>query len=361
MNLTNWSISGGEIRGVINRAPFPGSAAIHELRFLVANLPFFLGSESLWEERPLPDGGTRRCAWAGRLVLEADPWRLTLDARSDEKETMARLKDEGGQEVTHTASLRRQDARAFSDSDARDALIAAGHFFGLAAGRWAAPLVAIGLDEKGTIVWRDWSPPTSSPWRGALRAFDDRHPEALGKAFTGFMRAWNDPLWKQPLLYATQMYVEANGPVYAETSLVLAQAALELVSWVHFVEDLGQFTAEDFDHVEHKASGRLRELLQWLSVEPVIPGGLLALQREAGRQGWGDGPHALDAMRNALIHPSKRARIDDTDVTARIELHDLAIWYVELALLRVIGYPGDYLNRLGVRQAGVVEPVPWVQ
>jgi hypothetical protein len=358
VNLTSWSWSGGEIEGVINRAPFPDTTSIYELHFFIANLPFFLGRERLWEERALLEGGTHRCAWVGRLVLEAPPWRLTLDTRS-EKEVRARLREEGGQEITHTAALRRQDKQPFSNADARDAVLACGHFLGLAAGRWAVPLVPIGIDERGAIVWRDWNPPTSSPWSGALRPFDDRHPESLGEAFTGFMQAWNNPIWKQPLLYGIQMYVEANGPVYAETALVLAQAALELVSWVRFVEELGQFTPQEFDRVENKASGRLRELLRWLNVDPVIPSELEELAQEARRQGWADGPHAIDAMRNALIHPSKRARIDETDLNARIELHDLAIWYVELALLRVIGYKGAYLNRLGVRQAGVVELVPW--
>lgn len=114
VHVTNWSIGGGEIRGVINRAHFPETAEIRELRFLVANLPFFRGSENLWEERPRPGGGTHRSAWAGRLVLEAAPWRLTLDTRSDERSTTKRLKDEGEHEVTHTASLRRQDGREFS-------------------------------------------------------------------------------------------------------------------------------------------------------------------------------------------------------------------------------------------------------
>ena len=31
---------------------------------------------------------------------------------------------------------------------------------------------------------------------------------------------------------------------------------------------------------------------------------------------------------------------------------------VEFALLRAIGYEGSYLNRLGTRRTGVVEPVP---
>jgi hypothetical protein len=44
---------------------------------------------------------------------------------------------------------------------------------------------------------------------------------------------------------------------------------------------------------------------------------------------------------------------------ARIELQELALSYVELALLRVIDFNGSYLNRLGERVAGIVEPVPW--
>src|SRR5204862_215861 len=129
-----------------------------------------------------------------------------------------------------------------------------------------------------------------------------------------------------------------------------------LLSWVRFVEELGLFTAEQFDKIEARASGRLRELLMWLKVDPAIPDALPALQKEARRQGWRDGPHAVDAMRNALVHPSKRMRIDNADLRARIELQNLALWYVELTLLGVIGYEGAYLNRLGIRQTGVVEP-----
>lgn len=215
IHLSSWNHLRGDIKGIINRAPFPAMQAIRELRFLVANLPFFTGNERLWEERPLPDRGMSRTAWAGRLTLEGGGWRLVLDSRSDEKETMARLKEEGGFEVTHTASLRRKDGEPFSDADARDGLRACTHFLGLIAGRWAPLVAAVGLDESGSIVWRDWDPPNSSRWRTPLHALDERHPEALVEAFASFMRAWKDGLWGQPLLYAIQMYVEANGPVYA--------------------------------------------------------------------------------------------------------------------------------------------------
>jgi hypothetical protein len=64
-------------------------------------------------------------------------------------------------------------------------------------------------------------------------------------------------------------------------------------------------------------------------------------------------------MRNALIHPRQRERLLMTPPMARIELQEVALWYVELALLRLIDLQGSYANRLGPKVAGIVERVPW--
>ena len=62
---------------------------------------------------------------------------------------------------------------------------------------------------------------------------------------------------------------------------------------------------------------------------------------------------------NALIHPNKRARIEGTDLDARMDLHELALWYVERALLRVIDFQGSYSSRLSSHTTGDVTLVPW--
>jgi hypothetical protein len=359
VHVTRWPVGRGDIEGAINRARSEENPPIRELRFAVANLMSFRGEELLHEERVLPGGRTERSAWNGRLILEGSSWQLTLDERSDGSQVAKRLRSDGGHEVTHTAMLRHMDGSAFYEAEARDTLLAVSHFFGLVCGRWAAPLVAVGYDERAQLVWRDWNPPTTAPWSGVLSPFDVQHPEFLSEAFRGYTHAWQSDTWREPLLFATQMYVEANGPINAETSLVLTQAALELIAWVRFVEELKTYTAEEFDRVENRASGRLRELLQWLAIDPSIPATLAALKKEAERRNWLDAPHAIDWLRNALLHPSKRARIEDTEVEARLDLHEVALWYLELALLRVIGFRGAYVNRLGSRREGVVEPVPW--
>lgn len=96
-----------------------------------------------------------------------------------------------------------------------------------------------------------------------------------------------------------------------------------------------------------------------LKVDPTIPSHQTALASEAASQDWKDGPHAIGAMRNALIHPRQRERLLRTPTLARIELQELALSYVELALLRLIGFTGSYFNRLGEKVTGIVEPVPW--
>ncbi len=150
-------------------------------------------------------------------------------------------------------------------------------------------------------------------------------------------------------------------PSTLETSLVLAQAALELIAWVHVVVDERSQTGPEFNTIKWGAAGRIREVLAWLELDPTVPVGLSSLASEALRLGWADGPHAIDYLRNALAHPDKRSRIEDTDVAARIDLQELALWYVELALLKVVGFRGEYSSRLDSHTSGVVVPVPWAK
>jgi hypothetical protein len=352
--LTGSDPSGGDVSGVINRAPFAATEQISELRFLVPNYLFLRRGRVLEVPR-----ARRRHVYSGRWRLESDDWELTLDERVDAETVRKRLKAKGGHEVTHTAALRRRDGVPFGDSVARDMLLGLAHFLGLTRGAWAPPLLAVGYDRRRRIVWRDWSPATTTGWLEAMNVIDVFHPESLDEAFAGFLRTWHDDIWREPLLLATQMYVAANGPVFAETALVLLQAALELLAWVRIVDDEASMTGPEFDKIEYRAAGRIRKLLDWLSVPPGIPPMLHALAAEANKLAWADGPHAIDAMRNALVHPDKRYRIEGTDLNARIDLQELALWYVELALLRVIGFDGDYSSRLGSRTTGTVEPVPW--
>jgi hypothetical protein len=165
------------------------------------------------------------------------------------------------------------------------------------------------------------------------------------------------------------MYVEANGPITIDTSLTLAQNTLEVIAWTLFVRDLGTRRASAFKRLA--AARRLWELVKWTRAATSIPRQLRALRREVRAQAppWNhvsptpppppwDGPNAITAMRNAMTHPNKTPSFTATPVDARIELQQLSLWYVERALLRLMGYRGGYVNRLGSKMTGVVARFP---
>jgi hypothetical protein len=74
-----------------------------------------------------------------------------------------------------------------------------------------------------------------------------------------------------------------------------------------------------------------------------------------------EGPEIVFWMRNRHKHPPKS--VTDPEWPDHDELADawvLSLWYLELVILRVLGYDGQYTSRL--RSTGLVsdtERVPW--
>lgn len=74
-----------------------------------------------------------------------------------------------------------------------------------------------------------------------------------------------------------------------------------------------------------------------------------------------DGPAVICRLRNQIIHPKDVASLMALDSEATHGVLRLATWYVELALLRLLGYSGEHLNQTRALPLfdGRGEPVPW--
>ena len=66
---------------------------------------------------------------------------------------------------------------------------------------------------------------------------------------------------------------------------------------------------------------------------------------------------ALTKLRNNAVHPKKAP----VPAGAYYEAWELARWFIELSVLSVIGYQGNYANRLVREFEGQVEVVPWAR
>src|SRR5260370_34613588 len=99
-------------------------------------------------------------------------------------------------------------------------------------------------------------------------------------------------------------------------------------------------------------------MLGALAIPTGIPPGLQELGTYAKARNL-DGPEVFTFIRNRLVHPPKPTTVQDK--VPYYEAYCLAKWYLELAVLSVCDYKGDYSNRTrSSRWVGQVEKVPWM-
>ena len=141
--------------------------------------------------------------------------------------------------------------------------------------------------------------------------------------------------------------------------VVPACTALETVCWAILVETerwpTGGRSTDGGENEYDKltAAGQLRLLLRWAGISTEIPSTLPKLSQKGTSTNW-DGPQVVVWVRNRVVHPHRRDQLVD-GISAE-SLH-LAMWYTELAVLKLFGYDGYFRDRL---DAGGIKRVPWV-
>lgn len=138
--------------------------------------------------------------------------------------------------------------------------------------------------------------------------------------------------------------------------IILAQAALEKLAWVYLVEHAQVVTARQFRSCP--ASKRIAELLNQMNIPIKISAKSRILRRNAKRHGWADGPRALTEVRNELVHTEKKYLVSREKPF--FEAWSLAQRYIELVILRLANYRGQYTDRIAAEWAGQTTKVPWV-
>lgn len=301
-------------------------------------------------------------AWNGRAIVEAGDWRVILDKSPGWHPLLEELKALSGYAITHVGKLERIDGKAFSVDDADEMSEALYRYLSFCSGFWVAPILLVGFDASGNKVFEQWRSAKIERWRNVSSWFNDVSTHGLTAGFPGFLERWRDETWNEPLLLALHWYGEANmsaGGV--EGAVILAQAAFEVLAWTLLVEDKQVLSEDGFQKLP--AMDKLRLLISDCGIPLGIPSSLSRLTEIAAAENWKDGPQALTEIRNALVHsnPKKRRKVLGASTEVRHDASDLSLWYLELVLLKIFGYQGEYANRLvrGVFRGGEIESVPW--
>ena len=339
----------------------PTTNAISHAVFHIFNFPVFLGPDDYISCTGQPPVPSLKCC--SRVYLIYDNWKITIAAMENTALCDKELETSGGYLITHVGKIEREDGSVFSSDQLVDILHCLHYFLSFALGRWAGVALPIGFNKNGEKVFEQWGLPmvAGDHWGGSLSWFDVQHSQALKEVFPGFYTKWNDTLWQTPLKTVLYWYLAANERstgIGVDAGVILAQTALECLAWNYCVEDHKMVSKSAFEQRGLSASGKIRLLATALEIPVVMPSTMTALTTNCNPK-CKDIPDAITFVRNSLVHPSRSASL----LTASyFEAWQAAEWLLEMSLLHLCGYNGEYANRLSLnRWEGVVESVPWVK
>lgn len=363
INSVSLGIGSGkhDVEGRLQGGPWVGrSEPMDELVFLLPNFASYNGSAV-----HSSDGGMTR----GRLTMETGGWLVDVDLHSDFNDMKRELRASGGYGVGHLGRIRRADGGTFSREKAENLLGLLHFLFSFARGFRCGPVLPVARRD-GEKVSEKWTRANVSPWTGLRFWLPTVELEQLGDFFEGFLDRWNDPGWHRPLRSAIHWYCAANENEGAlEGSLVLAQTALELLTWAYSELERG-LSEDQLEALEREVTHEsFQRLLGELDIPTNIPAMPPDLRKLAAwlRDEWdapvGSGPELITRVRNWVVHPDGRSRrqLREVPPLTRRWVRELALWYIELILFRLLSYNGHYMNRLGQPEVrmGSDELVPW--
>jgi hypothetical protein len=299
---------------------------------------------------------------SGSIRLEYDNWIITVTELENTAGLVKKLEEKGGYAITHVGRIARSSGQPFTTKELNELLECIGYFFSLVLGRWNRPSLTVGFDSVGSRVFEHWGmlQITAGHYVKGDSFFDTGHASIFNALFPSFWQLWNAPLWHDTLKKAIYWYVGANNVgfgVNVDSALLFTQAALELLAWTYCVMDKKAVSEKAFaPRGGLTASDKLTLLTTLMEIPSNIPLQLKSLS--AGpNQKWSNSMHVITDLRNGLVHPKETKGISDNTY---YEAWRLSLWYLDLILLRLLGYQGKYFNRLMTPIVGRVEDVPWV-
>jgi len=327
-----------QFSGRLPRIEVGSGVALDSVRFLVFNFPDVAG-------RPIRNATAIR---ASRLVVSSDRWTVAMDGVPNLNNRLQQARARGAHMVSHAGELRTADRSSFSSDEAQEVLTALYYLMSFACGARTGPALPVGYARASRKPsWAQWAVRPIDPYGGTFAWFDRHHPESLGAIFEAFLQRWLDARNREVLQRIISGFVQAHDADPIENAIVGVQIVLETLTWL----------IQPGTPTQRGAGGRIAKLLSEADIPLDIPDSMPGLSAAAAHRGWIHGPHAIVEIRNDIVHVG---RAETLHFETLVDAWRLSLWYVELALLRWLGYSGVHNSRIGNdRATGKVEPVPW--
>ena len=336
------------VKGVFYELPCLGdtSVRVDKINFSVPNLKSFA-----LDQVSLPD---RSATWSGRLSMETDRYIITLDKTRDHKLRSNKLKISSGYFFLYEGQIisKKSSVSLYEITDLVNGL---GLFLSFVNGRRVGPMFLRGITNQ-EVLWTKISGQVSDRYMPVTSwSSDTLKGNRISELWNNFHAIWDNTNDNSFLLFSIKWYCEANsGDISSDTRLIMAQTTLELIYNWWIIDKLKLIGGRDASNIS--AANKIRLILIKLEVSPQIPQRLESLSKIINKE-IADGPDAIVSIRNSFVHSdkNKRNRVVNYGEMVRIEALKLAIWYVELSLLRILNFNNSYYNRCQKKS----EILPW--
>lgn len=349
INITINYINELNIEGYINDSCIKSkNSYVEYIDFNIINLDKFPGKLIKHQDK----------LFAGRIQFDINDFTVTIDKRYDyRKELNEDLKSKSGSIITHVGRIARKDNSLFKTKNINNLLDRISSSLSFMCGRYVDICLAKGY-QKNTNVYRIWREGIVTPfkfvptWTDTLSNYHN-----IEKYMALMCKKLEDGYYGPAIKNVIDWYIESLGNVTLENNIISIQVALEALSYVVLVEQHKVMTDEEFD--SNLASKNIRILMSSCN----IPYGKdeLKLFDEHIINKFDDGIDLVIYFRNKIVHPTRKGYRANLDVMDMWNIIQIGTRYIELVILSIIGYKGEYSNRLNERWYGEVEVVPWGQ
>jgi hypothetical protein len=319
--------------------------AVDVLRFSVPNLKEFIGDPIRFENSTIVSNG--------RIHLETPKYIINIDQHFDHKKRKELLQAQGGYLLTYAGEIKPKKG-SISHAESAEILRCLSFYLSFINGHQVSAIFLVGSFE-GKAVWRDFTNYITHQYLPITSWSDTHSLRDFNKLWESFFKLWCTPSGNDFLRKAIHWYVESNySPVFAESKIMIAQAGLELVfNWL-IIEKQNLLVFKTNESIS--AANKIRLILHQLNVDFSIPQGLTHI---AAEKRYKTGPETFVSIRNAIVHQQeeKRRKINELPIMLIYEVFKLGVWYLELAILFILDYHGNYCTRTSTIPHRQI--VPW--
>lgn len=331
----------------------------------------------------------------GRLIFSDNKYRVIIDKLFNFDKVMKSFYYNSGSAITHNAMICKLDDSCLTFNEAIEKLDELNRFFSFLRGHKISAVLPIGFEiinkfpfsilfkkpfstvkvlfssksisklrniknwkylfAKAKIRWEIWDyNDKAEHFKGVLSWFRYNLTEEIEELYSKYIQIMKNSDWKNCFIIISDLYFQSNqknGDII--TLISINQVVFEHISWIKYVEiDRTDTPAQNNNK---NAEAKLRDIINWLNISPSIPSNFTNLSSIALTNSWTDGVQSLIRIRNKFIHPKSGDFKSSFDENVKLEAWTLGIYYIELILLRIIDFKGNYYNRIEKK----VEKVPW--